>query len=411
MKGNCCSLVLSGYINGYSIIRELYAKGLRDIVLFDTEKNLAAYSNKLVKFVRIEPSVDSLYQALEALQREYERIVVYPTSEKHLEQLNVLYDKIQPYCFLPFNNHNLLHYIDKKNQYLHCEQCGIPYPKSVYIQEAQHLEQLRQLPYPMIVKPTKEDPLQPGVFRNLVLHSSADYERQEHKLRAYLARGVTFIASEIIPGDSSNIYVYVGYRDKQGSILNEWTGKKLSQYPNQFGVFSSAANQAPQVVLEQGRKLVETMNLFGIYEAEFKYDPREGTYKAIETNLRATMWNRVGHLSGVDIMYTQYLDAIGEQSVRQQQEQTREIHFVYFKYECLGLLKGTIPLTTFWKNLFCSDQTYFAVFDWKDIKPYLFDSLSLVTGVLKKVSKSLRIGTIEYRRTRHANHSNDRAQS
>ena len=60
------------------------------------------------------------------------------------------------------------------------------------------------------------------------------------------------MASEIIPGDGSNIYAYVGYRSKSGKIINEWTGRKLSQYPDDFGVFSSASNEAPDDVLIQG---------------------------------------------------------------------------------------------------------------------------------------------------------------
>ncbi|MET3287788.1 UNVERIFIED_CONTAM: putative ATP-grasp superfamily ATP-dependent carboligase [Brevibacillus sp. OAP136] len=180
----------------------------------------------------------------------------------------------------------------------------------------------------------------------------------------------------------------MAYRNKQGKILNEWTGKKLSQYPNHFGVFSSASNQSDQTVLEQGRKLVETMNLFGICEPEFKYDSRDGTYKLTEVNLRSMMWNRMGNLSGVNLQYTQYLDAIGQATERQQQDQTRKIHYVYSKHEIFGLLNGTIPFQTFWHNLFDSDKTYFAVFDPQDIKPFLADSVANVRGLFRKMGES-----------------------
>lgn len=48
-----------------------------------------------------------------------------------------------------------------------------------------------------------------------------------------------------------------------------------------------------------------------ISEFEYKYDPRDGTYKFMGISLRSTAWNRVGHLSGVNLHRTQYLDALG----------------------------------------------------------------------------------------------------
>jgi D-aspartate ligase len=384
MKNTDCCLVLSGYVNGYSIIRELSKQGIRNIVVFDTQKSLAAYSNKIQKFVRIDPSVQSLYQAIHDLHQEFDRIILFPTSERHLEQLHELYDKIESYCFLPFNRQNLLASISKINQYEHCEKSGVPYPQSVTIRHEHQLDQLLRLPFPIIVKPSHRDNERNDVFRHLVLNTPDDYESCKDVIQGYLAKGVTFLASEIIPGDSSNIYAYVGYRSKQGVILNEWTGKKLSQYPNHFGVFASASNQAPPEVLHQGRKLLEAMDLYGICEPEFKYDSRDGTYKLMEINLRPMMWNRVGSLSGVNLMYTQYLDARGEKTVKEQQDQTRDLHFVYGKYELLSFLKGTISFKTLWKNLFCSDKTYFAVFDVQDIKPFWADILHSLRILFRK---------------------------
>ncbi|MFM1651933.1 oligosaccharide flippase family protein [Brevibacillus sp. B_LB10_24] len=386
---NCCCLVLGGYINGYSIIRELYEKGIRDIVLFDTQKRLAAYSNKIVSFVRIEPAAESLHQALENLHQKYEKIIVYPTDEIQLEMLDEQYEQISGYCFLPYNHDNLQQYINKIEQYKHCEKAEIPYPNSRYIETEERYHQILDIPFPVVVKPAKRDHAGPEVFRSLIFHSHRDFERHEELVRSFLARGIPFIASEIIPGDASQIYSYIGYRNRHGTILNEWTGRKLSSYPDNFGVFSCATNQAPAEVVQLGRKLLESMDLHGICEPEFKYDARDGTYKLMEVSLRSTMWNRVGHLSGVDILYTQYRDAIGEENIRQEQDQSKQIHFVYLQYELLGLFRGAIPFKTLWRNLFSSDKTAFAVFDLTDVKPFAADCANLLTGVVSKGGRLL----------------------
>jgi hypothetical protein len=64
----------------------------------------------------------------------------------------------------------------------------------------------------------------------MTLENESDLHKNREKLENYIDAGISFLASEIIPGNGSCIYAYVGYRNKKGEILNEWTGKKLSQF-------------------------------------------------------------------------------------------------------------------------------------------------------------------------------------
>ena len=78
-----------------------------------------------------------------------------------------------------------------------------------------------------------------NVFRNLKIQSSCGFEESRHILSSYLEKGVEFaIASEIIPGDTNGtIYSYVAYVSQSGEILNSWSGKKLTQFPDDYGIF------------------------------------------------------------------------------------------------------------------------------------------------------------------------------
>jgi predicted ATP-grasp superfamily ATP-dependent carboligase len=79
------------------------------------------------------------------------------------------------------------------------------------------------------------------------------------------------------------------------------------------------------------------MNIYGIAEPEFKYDHRDGKYKLTEINLRSMMWHRVGNLSGVNIQYSQYLDALGKTVPHQDQLKNKNIHFVYLRHEIINI--------------------------------------------------------------------------
>lgn len=225
------------------------------------------------------------------------------------------------------------------------------------------------------------------VFRNFLIKDENHLAEFRLKIVEPISEGVSFLASEIIPGNGNNIYAYVGYRSKKGVILNEWIGKKLAQFPDDFGVFSSGSNEAPEIVREQGRKLLEGMNLFGIAEPEFKYDHRDGKYKLMEVNLRSMMWHRVGNLSGVNLQYTQWLDALGMKTEKQRQELTRKIHFVYLQYEILNLLGRKSYWKTFRYNLLKGDEVFFAELQRKDIFPFLYTITITILRALKRCLK------------------------
>lgn len=378
-----CAVVLGGYINGYSIVRELFEKRVEHIIVLDTTRGLATYSNKITSYILSENTPDGLLTALDNLHKDYSFLVLFPTNDLYLENIHKIVEKIDGFCFIPFNEKNLPESLNKNVQYAFCEKLGVPYPKTILLARPEDLDTIRSVRLPLIIKPNRRDDLKGDVFRNVQVYTMADLEKILPKLNDYLQNGQSFLVSEIIPGDGSNIYAYVGYRTKNGNILNEWTGKKLAQFPNEFGVFASASNQAPDEVLQQGRTLLEGMDLTGIVEPEFKYDSRDNKYKLMEINLRSMMWHRAGNLSGVNLQYSQFLDATGKEVPRQHQVKNRDIHFVFFKHEAYNLLTRKGYFRTFRRNLFNSDETHYAVFQFSDILPAFADIKNSFFRLLK----------------------------
>jgi predicted ATP-grasp superfamily ATP-dependent carboligase len=385
------SLILGGYVNGYSIIKELYEKDLRDIALFDYGKSLGSKSNKINYHKSIDKTSNSLKNAILGLKKECDYIVIFPTDDLQLENLHAIYDEIKEFCFVPFNYDNVLQSLDKYVQYSFCEKHDIPYPKTQNIQNVADVQKIESMMFPVLVKPNKLYDSNIGVFRGLLLNDKNEFIKKIDEVKDYISKGVTFLASEFIPGDDTNMYSYNAYRNQKGVILNEWIGKKLTQYPDNFGMFSSASNEAPEIVKVQGRKLLEVIDLKGICEPEFKYDSRDGKYKLMEITHRSTMWHRLGFLSGVDINYTLYLDAIGREATKVQQNINEKVHFIYMKHEILNLLfrKG------YWKhfkyNVFGCRNREFAVYNSGDIKPFIYDLFELMKGLVGRCLRVLKL--------------------
>src|SRR5690606_33540219 len=133
-----------------------------------------------------------------------------------------------------------------------------------------------------------------------------------------------------------------------------------------------------------GRKLVEAMDVVGIVEPEFKFDQRDGQYKLMEVNLRSMMWHRLGNLCGVRLQLSQWRNALGLNVVRDKQEINRKVHLVYMKHEILNLISSREYFSIFRKNMWGGDERNFAIFNWRDPLPAMYDCLYLMIRVVRK---------------------------
>jgi len=374
---NTVALVLGGYVNGYSIVKELYEKNIKNIALFDVGRSLARYSNKISYHVEIDSTSEKLLFELQKLNQLYDQIVIYPTDDLQLENLLDIYEEISSFCYLPFNPNNLLQTLDKSLQYSICDKYDIPYPKTVSAKVLSDLDCISELQFPLLIKPSTRKDLTEDVFRTLYCNDYDDYLAQKKYLSELMSLGIEFVISEYIPGDDTNIYAYTCFRSNEGDILNFWTGKKLTQYPDNYGIFSSASNESPLVVEKQGADLVNAMDAYGVLEPEFKYDHRDGKYKLMEVNLRSMMWHRTGSVSGVKIQETQYLYAIGGQVTSYEQDKSNNIHFVLMLHEIPNLIARKGYWKHFKYNVFGGGKREWAIFDVNDVKPFIY-SLNLL---------------------------------
>lgn len=390
-KANSCALVLGGHVNGYSIVKELYEQGITEIALFDPGRSLARYSNKVKYRAVIDKKSETLLNALKKLHQHYDYIVPFPTDDLQLENLHTIYDEVSNFCYMPFNRDTLLDASDKFYQYQTCEKIGVPYPKTVNAKSVSDLESIDGLTFPLLIKPSTRKDLTVDVFRTLYLETEADYLNAKSNLTEKIAKGVEFVISEYILGDDTNMYIYTCFRSLEGVILNEWIGKKLTQYPDNYGVFCSASNEAPEAVLIQGRKLVEALNAYGIVEPEFKYDARDGCYKLMEVSLRSSMPHRVGNISGVKLQETQFKYATGQDIITYHQELNERRHFVLMLHEIPNLIARKGYWKHFKHNVWGGQKRVWAIFEWRDIKPFLLSMLLLSKISVKSIISRLSL--------------------
>lgn len=134
------------------------------------------------------------------------------------------------------------------------------------------------------------------------------------KLQCEGQNGFPILLQEYIPGPTSHYYLVDGFVDSRGCIRAFIARRRLSQYPPHFGN-SSRSQTIPldQVsgAVESLKKMWSTLQYRGIFDAEFKYDARDGQFKILEVNARPWWFIEFATRCGVDLCGMAYADALG----------------------------------------------------------------------------------------------------
>jgi predicted ATP-grasp superfamily ATP-dependent carboligase len=116
---------------------------------------------------------------------------------------------------------------------------------------------------------------------------------------------------DLIPGPDSQIYAYCLYMDGNGEPSAGLTVRKLRQSPPFFGVARVAeiAGENP-ALREQTVEILRRIGHRGMASAEFKLDPRDGTFRFMEVNGRSVIYNGLLRRAGVDLVGLAWSDYI-----------------------------------------------------------------------------------------------------
>jgi D-aspartate ligase len=252
---------------------------------------------------------------------------------------------------------------------------GIPRPATVLLESRDQMEMLGEDAYQnRFLKPIES---QKFSERNKV---KAYRVRDKHHA-IQIMEGQTFpiLLQEYIPGPANSYYLVDGFVDRHGRTKALIARRRKRMYPTDFGN-STLSETIPlrdvQGAVRSLERLWSEVEFRGIFDAEFKYDDRDGQFKIIEVNARP--WWHVGFVDrcGVDLCGMAYRDAAGfeiEQS-RSYPVGKRVAYLVSdLRAYCSadpGLL-GLLRWRRSWRG------AYDAVFCWQDPGPGIAQTLGL----------------------------------
>ena len=126
--------------------------------------------------------------------------------------------------------------------------------------------------------------------------------------------GLEVMLQEYVPGPPSHHYMVEGFVDRTGRVCARFVRQRLRMFPPDFGdstYMVSVPVDRVRGAVESLDRLLAHLSYRGVFEAEFKYDARDGQFKLLEVNARP--WYFIGFAAdcGVDFCAMAYRDALG----------------------------------------------------------------------------------------------------
>lgn len=201
--------------------------------------------------------------------------------------------------------------VDKGKLYRRLQAVGYPVPASWFPGSLQDLEALRPaLPFPCIVKPTYST-----TFRQRFGVKAKRFDAfapLTEFVAVLLNEKFDFVVQEFIRGSAESLYTYAAYSDDEGRVIAAFTGRKLHQFPPDFGTCRLGESVEAPGLEKVGAELLRILRYRGISLTEFKRDA-DGSFKLIELNPRPGDWpERLAQLCGANLVHIAYREALGE---------------------------------------------------------------------------------------------------
>jgi len=195
-----------------------------------------------------------------------------------------------------------------------CRRLGVPTPATSSVRTGDELvATLANLALPVVVKQADSwsrlsRPVVPG---STVVRTAEEVR----ELRAAFDRwpeGSDVIVQEYLPDDDAEDWFAHGYCTASSRVARIFTGRKFWSWPPRAGATAYARTESNEEIERSVRDLCRRIGYCGIFDMDWRYDRRTGTYLLIDFNPRVgAPFRMFEDDGGVDVVRAMHLDLSG----------------------------------------------------------------------------------------------------
>jgi D-aspartate ligase len=272
-----------------------------------------------------------------------QKAVLFPCLDEWVFAVARHRRELEEFFILPFSELDTIERIlDKSLLYRKCEARGIPIPRTYYVGEQSPEAVAAAIAFPCIVKPALQREFT-NEFGEKVFRAAT---REEFLALCQRAARHPLLAQEIVGAGLDSFYSLCSYIGRDGEAKGVFVGRKLEQYPPDFGTACLVDSRYVEEIVARGVAILKDFNYQGISEVEFIYDERDGDYKLLDINTRVWKWIGLPMRAGIDLPWLAYADAVAG-NVEAAGRQLEPLRWVYLKdYVALRRAQPGMPEAT-----------------------------------------------------------------
>lgn len=308
---------------GFGLVRSLHPYGI-PIIGLDCYRHFAGLSRKFKFELCPDPArePDRFIEHLVGIGKRLGKAALFSSGDLSYFLYCFHRERLEPYFYFPYTDKNVLEAVlDKWKMYEAARTAGIPSPDTYCPKNRGEVER-RMFKYPVVIKPVtcqfhigKNGPEKVNDFLEAYFYKKVLRAENQDQLLAYseklFEKGFPFIVQEEIPGLYDELYDVKFYTDQQGNTRDWFVGKKIRQFPADFGIGCLGEDAPADLLKDYSKRFADTVGYKGIGDIEYKYDYRDKTYKFIEINPRSTQQSLKSTFVGINIPLQQYEDMTG----------------------------------------------------------------------------------------------------
>ncbi|MBU0506389.1 hypothetical protein KJ708_10380 [bacterium] len=306
-------VIPASFTNELGQIRGLGKSGLPVIAVDYNVKALGFYSRYSISFLVSDynetPGLfiqDLILLGEELLSLGKKGVLFLAGAEELLPIVNQYYCELKDVFIFTSDVKKQCEHEDKWVQYLQAKSASLIVTKTILWDGKTVQENLESLIYPVIVKARK------GKQFYHLFNAQAVQCTSPNAVTAFLEKcqGMECLIQEEIQGPETGLFTFGCYVSKENKPLGVFTGRKIRNN-REYGSCAMAISCDAPEILEQGLRYLKEAKYHGACEIEFKQDQNNGKFTFLEINNRLWKWHSLATACGVNLVYAQYLDAIG----------------------------------------------------------------------------------------------------
>lgn len=386
------AVVIGAHANGLGAVRSLGRAGLPVAVVRTRQQDLAHLSRHATEHHFLEDFYARPESLVELLEREASRWrgrTLLPTNDHALSVLSRCRDRILPHypdSIPPFEVVEQL--LDKSITHRIAREEGLDVPRRYGAATSENARRA-DVDFPVLVKPRRGHLFFERFGQKLFVC------RTEGELRDAVARversGIDADIVDLVPGEDGRIYQVAVYVDRRGEPRASGCFRKLRQAPTGFGVTRAARLVARPELMEPVVAVLRRMEWRGIAAAEFKHDPRDSTFRLMEINGRCVLPHGLLRAGGVDLPLLHWREFTGD-GVSGSSTASWPGTWIHLHDDVLQTARETLGGRGSLAEVMASYRgpTTYAVWDPRDVGPFLRQWRNMASNALRVASEKLR---------------------